>query len=309
MLRVSFIICTFNRADILPRCLNAACRQTLPASDYEVIVVDNASNDHTRAIVERVAACTPKPVVRYLHEIARGLSYARNAGARAARAPIVTYIDDDAIAAPGLLSEIVSAFSPPDAGAVGGRIDLKLPEELPRWYSAFFDGYYSKLDLGFTETTKVTEVWQYPYGANMSFSRAALEQIGFFNTAMGRIGRDSSGGEDIDAICRVARLGYAIYHNPNAMVEHIIMPSRIHWRHIASTARAAGRNWAYYEMELLGSRGRLWPDVLALASTCKNMSRAALARSLKRWCIPYSQFLFCRSKLARKIKYRLLPAR
>lgn len=308
MPRISLVVCTYNRADILSRCLLAATRQSLPASEYEVVVVDNASTDHTRALVERVSGASAA-TVRYLHHAVKGLSHARNAGACAARGPVITYIDDDAIAHPSLLDEIVRTFDEhPDAGSVGGRIDLSLPDSLPRWYSDFFDGYYSKFDLGLPQTTKVTEVWQYPFGANISFRKAVLEEIGYFNTAMGRVGRDSSGGEELDACCRLARRGHGIYYNPAAVVKHIILPSRLHWSHITNTASAAGRNWAYYELELLKHNWQIRPDVLAYLATCKQMFLAAAKRSLHQFCISYSQHIFYRSKISRKLRYHVQGA-
>ncbi|HWQ57282.1 MAG TPA: glycosyltransferase [Bryobacteraceae bacterium] len=306
MLRVSLIICTYNRADILSRCLVAAREQTLSGSDYEIIVVDNASTDHTRAVVERFVSTAGKGAeVRYLFESAKGLSHARNAGAEAARSPTVTYIDDDAIAAPDLLERIDQVFKAhPDAGAVGGRIDLRLPGQLPWWYSDYFDGYYSKFDLKVVEVTRASEVWQYPFGANISLSRVALESVGGFNIRMGRIGRDCSGGEEIDACCRIAHAGYGIYYTPFASVEHVVFPSRLYWDHIAKTARAAGRNWAYYEFEVLKSGQELRPDILAFLSTCKQMVIRGAQRSFKDFCISYSQCLFYRAKIIRKLRYR-----
>lgn len=308
MPRISIVLCTYNRADILPRCLLAATNQSLLPSEYDVVVVDNASTDHTRAIVERISVASAA-TVRYLYHPVKGLSNARNAGARAALAPVITYIDDDAIAHPLLLDEIVRTFDAhPDAGAVGGRIDLSLPNSLPKWYCCFFDGYYSKFDLGLPLTTKVTEVWQYPYGANISFRRAVLDEIGYFNTAMGRIGRDSSGGEELDACCRLARLGYGIWYNPAAVVQHIILPSRLHWSHISNTARAAGRNWAYYELELLKHKWTIRPEVAEYLATLKPMILAAARRSAQQFRMSYSQHIFYRSKILRKLRYLMQGA-
>src|SRR5260370_11107230 len=50
--RISLIVCTYNRADILPRCLQAARAQTLDASEYEIIVVDNPSVDNTQTLIQ-----------------------------------------------------------------------------------------------------------------------------------------------------------------------------------------------------------------------------------------------------------------
>ena len=306
--RISLVICTYNRADILPRCLMAAYRQTLPAPEYEVVVVDNASTDHTRHLVQQLAAPAGLSV-QYVYHAVKGLSHARNAGARAASTPIVTYIDDDAIAAPDLLWHICRTFDAyPRAGCVGGRIDIRLPPALPKWYSSFFDGYYSKFDLGLKETTKVTQLGEYPFGANISFRAEALERIGYFNTALGRIGKDYSGGEEIDAVIRLAAKGYEVFYNPAASVQHVVLPSRIRWQHISKSARAAGRNWAYYEMELLLGDRRVHPDVLALLATVKEMATVVWKSPRVSLPIAYSKHLFVRSKLARKIEYTFRKA-
>jgi glycosyltransferase involved in cell wall biosynthesis len=304
-LRVSLVVCTFNRADILPRCLQAACGQTLLPSEYEVVVVDNGSTDSTAAIVKSFARRGCGAAIRYLYEPVKGLSHARNAGTRAARAPVVCYIDDDAIADPHLLFETVKVFdSYPDAGCAGGRIDLCLPPALPWWYSDLLAGYFSRFRLGFDHVTRVSEIGQYPFGANISFRKSALEAAGGFNASLGRIGKDFSGGEEIDAACKIARLGLGIYYTPFAAVKHCILPGRIRWEHIAKSAAAAGRNWAYYDIELFQKK-RIGPEGALLARTVWEAVDALLGRSLRHAVFAYSNYLFARSKLIRKIRYRL----
>jgi glycosyltransferase involved in cell wall biosynthesis len=303
--QVSVVVCTYNRADILSRCLRALSQQDFPAEEYEILVVDNASTDHTRAVVGYFPREARGPEVRYLFQPQRGLSHARNLGAQQARAPVVTYVDDDAIATPGLVGEMARIFRDhPDAGVAGGRVELLLPEQLPSWYTEYFHGYYSHFDLGLAETTRVTEVWQYPFGANISYLRQALERAGWFNTVMGRVGKDSSGGEEIDATCRVAGLGYGVYYTPHAAVTHIILPSRLRREHIVRSAAAAGRNWAYYEVELLEGRARgLGQDLLALLATVRQLWQGRGSES--EFLIAESKHRFQRAKFGRKLQYWL----
>jgi glycosyltransferase involved in cell wall biosynthesis len=303
-LRISLVVCTYNRADILPRCLEAACAQTLAPKEYEIVAVDNASTDNTAAIVRAIAK-RGGTQIRYLYEPRKGLSHARNAGTLAARAPVVCYIDDDAIAARHLLFETVRVFDRhPGAGCVGGRIDLCLPPALPWWYSDLLAGYFSRFTLGFDRVTQVVEMHQYPFGANISFRKSALEAAGRFNASLGRIGKDFSGGEEIEAACKIARLGWGIYYTPFAAVQHCILPGRIRWEHIAKSAAAAGRNWAYYDMELFRKED-LGPDVRLLAGTLFAAATAVLGGSLTRSMFAYSNYLFAKAKLMRKIRYRL----
>ena len=90
-IRISAVICTHNRASFLRSALRSLMAQTLDPSAYEILIVDNASTDDTRSVVdgERHA----QPLVRYVHEGTVGVSRARNAGWRNARAALVAYLD------------------------------------------------------------------------------------------------------------------------------------------------------------------------------------------------------------------------
>src|SRR5712671_6825521 len=105
MSRISVIIATHNRADLLAIALKSLARQTIPPAEYEVIVVDNASSDQTPAVVRQMSPAMPQ--VRYVFEERLGLSWARNAGLEAARAPYVAYLDDDAKAEPEWLEALL----------------------------------------------------------------------------------------------------------------------------------------------------------------------------------------------------------
>lgn len=87
---ISAIIPTHNRAELLARAIQSVQRQTYP--NLEIIVVDDASDDQTRELVERVE----DPRIRYIrHDTNRGGSAARNTGIRAATGDFITFLDDD----------------------------------------------------------------------------------------------------------------------------------------------------------------------------------------------------------------------
>lgn len=279
----------------------AARRQTLPASRCEIVVVDNASTDHTAAVLRALSAMKDGIRIRRVFCPSPGLSHARNAGARAAKAPILAYIDDDAIAQPDLLEKLLAAYRAfPTGGCVGGRIDLTLPPSLPAWYSPLFAGYYSAYSPPYSTVQSLSTLAEYPYGANVSFRKEALARAGYFRTALGRIGRNQAGGEELDAECRIARLGYSIVYQPEAVVNHVILPSRLTWAHIERSARAAGANWAYYEREGLQPRRQIARDWSECVGAWKHMRRAG-PQSFE-----HSQYLFHRARLFSKLR-SLLP--
>jgi glycosyltransferase involved in cell wall biosynthesis len=252
--QISCIVCTYNRQDFIGRCLEALPRQSLDPGRFEVIVVDNRSKDGTADLIKGFIQAHPEIQMTYVFEENQGLSHARNRGARVAIADFLTYIDDDAIADPHLLEEVLRVFTMyPSAGCVGGRIELALPEDLPRWYFEPFAGYFSAFDLGVTVITKISEIWQLPYGANFSVAKKVLEEMGGFSVHLGRKGNDFSGGEETDLAYRIAAQGYDQYYNPFAVVTHHIKRDRMTLKHMTRTARSSAKVWVYMERELMRS--------------------------------------------------------
>src|SRR5205814_2783131 len=92
--QVSVIMSTYNRGELLNDAIRGVLAQRVGITPaFELIVVDNNSADSTRKIVERFVALDSR--VRYLFEPQQGLSHARNAGIREARAPLIAFTDDD----------------------------------------------------------------------------------------------------------------------------------------------------------------------------------------------------------------------
>ena len=90
---ISVVVCTFNRAQLAATAIESLCEQTADKSQYEVIVVDNNSQDNTREVTEDF--CSRYPNLRYCLEEEQGLSHARNRGWRESRGVYVAYVDDD----------------------------------------------------------------------------------------------------------------------------------------------------------------------------------------------------------------------
>ena len=124
--KITAVICTFNRVDILARAMESVSEQSMPESDYEVFVVDNASTDNTNEVASKF--CEERWNFRYLFEPVAGLSRARNCGIAEARGRYIAFLDDDAVAEKDWLEKILAAFEVggPMVGCVGGRT-------LPDW--------------------------------------------------------------------------------------------------------------------------------------------------------------------------------
>ncbi len=102
----SVVICTYNRSQRLRGALDSVSRQD--ESDYELIVVDDGSEDDTAEVV----ASFDSPLVRYVRRPNGGLSTARNTGIKVAQGEFVIFLDDDDRVEPSWLSTLASRIGP-----------------------------------------------------------------------------------------------------------------------------------------------------------------------------------------------------
>lgn len=117
--RVSVIIPTYNRCQLLEQTLLQMTRQTVPAGMFEVVVSDDGSDDATKAVVDSYA---DRLAISYTYQEDLGFraALARNAGAGLATGEIFVFLDSDALPGPGFVAAHVEAHVDPDVHAVAG---------------------------------------------------------------------------------------------------------------------------------------------------------------------------------------------
>src|SRR3990172_159476 len=226
---ISVVIPTFNRSDKLALVLEALNKQSLPFDDYEVLVVDNNSQDNTKEVIESCIKKYAPLEIKYFFEKKQGLNFARNCGVQQANSDIVAFLDDDAIPETDWLQALLSAYGDSSIGCVGGKIIPYFPENirLPRWLSPIFNGYFSGFDPGGDQTRELTGKDSFPYGANISFKKEAIALAGFFNPKLDRCGKNLVAGGEIEMCQKIYQMGWKILYNPHAAVRHLISPNRI----------------------------------------------------------------------------------
>jgi glycosyltransferase involved in cell wall biosynthesis len=243
-LKISVVICSYMRYEILKKSLEAITHQSLPQINYEVLVVDN-NPDRTKlsTLIEGINQTDFRENpghLRLIHCPILGLSYARNAGIAEAKGEIILFLDDDSIAQSDLLEKYCKAFTEhPDAGVIGGHIHLQRPEHLSIIWKEGWERYWSQFLTGYSEYSIVKEWWEFPWGANWCGSKKALLQIGGFRGRYGRQGDDFNGGEEIIAASLIQKLGYSVAILPQADVIHQVDPSRFTLEHLHRTIQTA----------------------------------------------------------------------
>jgi GT2 family glycosyltransferase len=224
--RMSIVVPTYNRYDVLPDAIAALLEQRLSATTIEIIVVDNSPNQTVAAEFAKRYEGMP---VRYLLEPRPGLSNARNVGTEEACGDIVAFIDDDAIATPIWAEEIVRAFDTfgDRAGVVGGRIVPRWVGERPHWLPDHLLKYLSIVDWG----GKLRELpnHQWVAGCNIAYRRSVLRSVGGFSRTLGRIGSGEMllSSEEVEINERITATGRVTLYAPDALVEHLIDSARL----------------------------------------------------------------------------------
>ena len=231
--RVSVVTCayTHQRWDALVDAVASAQRQDPPP--HEVVVVI----DHNHDLLSRAIAELPEARV-FANEEGRGLSGARNTGARHAAGEIVAFLDDDARAQPGWLRALARAFEDPTVIGAGGVALPVWESRVPSWMPPEFLWVVGCSYRGLPPT--LAEV-RNPIGANMAFRRSVLERVGGFTDGIGRVGRTPLGCEETELSIRArAATGGRIVQMPDATVEHRVSVDRTRWRYFRRRCWAEG---------------------------------------------------------------------
>lgn len=238
---ISVVVSTYGRSSLLSRLVAALERQTLEASRFEVVVVDNGSEDDTWAELTRLAATSSIDLRPLRIDVNHGPAPARNLGWRSSRAPLVAFTDDDCVPRPDWLAQaLASARATPDLGVLQGAI---LRPDGPYAYGP---------RTVYRETLAPSPYFE---GGNLVFPRAVLERTGGFDESFGFSGEDTAAGwaaiEDggrwlFDETCAVT---HDIVERP--LRWHLMMAWRegnlvdVAVRHPALRAQGFWRPWAH----------------------------------------------------------------
>jgi glycosyltransferase involved in cell wall biosynthesis len=264
-IRISALICTRNRADYLRRAIQSLIDQTLPNDQYEIIVVDNGSEDATQQVIGEFSGA---PQFRSLYEPVPGLSRARNTAWQNARAPYVCYLDDDAVAHPDWLEKYLEVFQnfQPMPSAVGGKCEPIWEAPQPVWLA---DQMLTSLSVyDWSDAPIILNSDQWISGCNIGFPVSVLRELGGFREDLGRKGTKLLSGEETFLRRELDARGYLSVYHPEIIVGHHISPRRLtkQWfrRHAYGTGQSAaimarvGRSFPIGERVQLSMKRVLW---------------------------------------------------
>ena len=210
-MHLSVVICTRNRPDLIGNAVSSVLAQSY--ADYDVLVVDQSTDDRTGEIVRGHASSDTR--LRYLHTEKAGLSRAYNIGIRETSGEIIAFTDDDCIAPTDWLDRVLGAFAAePVSELMYGQVLLPAaladkPDDVP--------------------TLPIAEPWTlnrarsgfviYGMGANFAAKRSLFKRIGGFDEVLGGGGPLKS-SQDYDLQYRAYVAGVTTSYRPEVVIDH-----------------------------------------------------------------------------------------
>jgi glycosyltransferase involved in cell wall biosynthesis len=233
---ITVLIATHNGADTLPEVLRACCRLEAPDGGWKLVVIDNASTDQTRNVIE---SFKPHLDLTYIFESRKGKSTALNSGLSCVTGDLVVFADDDVLPQADWLTQFrVAADSKPEFSIFGGCI-------LPKWEMPPEDWLLNWVPL--SPTFAITNFEEGPihpqlvFGPNMAIRAEILKNGYQFDQSFGPKGSDYTMGEDTEFSLQLTRAGFKSWHCKQAIVYHIIQSSQMTREWVLDRAIPYGR--------------------------------------------------------------------
>ncbi len=241
----TIVIPTYNGGDRLGALLDRL-RYQIQVEDifWEIIVVDNNSTDATREVVQRYQSDLPNwpdnISLRYELERSQGAGFARNLGVRAARSPLVGFLDDDNLP---WINWVRAAYKfarqYPQVGAFGSRIRGQFSTPVP----ANFDRIAALLaltDRGPQPIPYKPEAKILPPGAGLVVRRQAwLDNIPDRRSLAEKFG-DREAGEDLEMVLHIQQAGWDVWYNAHMWMHHEIPANRLTKTYLVKLCRGIG---------------------------------------------------------------------
>lgn len=243
---ISVVVCTYNGSKTINDTLVGLAKLEYP--NYEVLVVNDGSNDNTAEIASQFN-------VQLISTENRGLSSARNTGLYASKGEIIAYIDDDAYPDPKWLTYLASSYLSTNHSGIGGP-------NLPPKQAELISQCVANSPGGPCHVLLDDEVAEHIPGCNMSFKKSVLMEIGGFDHVF------KAAGDDVDICWRIQEKGYTIGFHHSAFVWHHRRSSlRKYWNQQVGYGKAEAlleRKWPekYNSLGHLSWRGHIYGNGL-----------------------------------------------
>lgn len=283
-MKLSVLICTHDRADLLARILNSLQSAARPRDwQVNILVLANACTDSTHALLEKERQAglqdSSRLPLSWLAEPRPGKSHALNTAIPHVKgSDVVTFVDDDHRVDSAYLAEICRvAETYPEATMFCGRILPDWDGSEPTWVHD--EGPYKIRPLpiprsdGGPDPRQLTLDDPTPGGGNLFLRGAVFGRVGHFPTDLGPRGHDLGGGEDSVFIQSALERGERLMYTPGVVQYHYVDPERLRFGYVLRKAFHRSRSLVPHQASRTGVPlymwrklgGYLWDSILSLS--------------------------------------------
>jgi len=239
---VSVVLCCHNSATRLPQTLrHLAAQQVPPGLQWELLVIDNASTDDTRRLVDEFSSQYPRLALRLVSEPRLGQAYARQRGMAEALCDTILFVDDDNWLAPNYVALVANTLQrEPGIAALGGMSTACCEGPEPSWLSRY-QGWYAVTGCADCEPELKEQSFLWTAGA--AFRRQILDRVRRLDLPIllsGRRGKSLDGGEDVELSHLIRLAGGKMYRHAGLYFQHYLPAGRLTWDYLRRLHYAAG---------------------------------------------------------------------
>lgn len=218
---ISVVICCFNSAWIIDRCLLALQQQLIKEDlDWEIVLIDNNCTDNTVEVAENTMKGSAIPF-KIIKESKAGLAYARRTGINNVKFSCVIFCDDDNLLCPEYVQTMYDILqSDSSIGAVGGKGEAEFQSEPAPIVKANLDCYAVGSQLAHKD-------WL--YGAGLALRTALVKEV--YETQhcylIGRKGDMLLSGDDSELVMSMVNRGYKVHPTDDVQYIHVLKANRL----------------------------------------------------------------------------------
>jgi len=242
MVDLTVLFATRNGAEVLERTLDGYARQTLSASRWKMVVVDNGSTDDTRKILAKFLSRIP---ITVLMERLPGKNRALNCGIPEIDGELAVITDDDSIPDCDFLAAWLALVEEETSfDLFGGRITPEFQEPPADWIMRLgksSPNFFGKRSFPDGEIS-ASEI----FGPNMAVRSRVFREGHRFNENIGPNGADPTYpmGSETEFCVRMESLGYRAFFSSRPHVRHIVRPYQVTLKFLNNRSFQHGRGYA-----------------------------------------------------------------
>lgn len=247
--KLTIIVCTYNRDEILKECLESLAYQSVSSEYYDVLIIDNNSTDDTYKVARHFEKNLDH--IRLVKELKKGLSHARNRGYLESKTPWVSYVDDDAKAYPNYVERALWVIDNYDFDCFGGMYYAWHKYGRPKWLPKDFgDKQQVQREVGIMKKG-------YASGGVIVFKKNVLEQLNGFPVDLGMKGKQISYGEETYLQIKMREQGFILGFDPELKIEHLVAKHKLRpWWHVKSRYKQGEVSWNTFGRDTVRPRSQ-----------------------------------------------------